>query len=205
MSSKVKTENAVDEFLTEADVSSDHLASPAGDPNDDSFVPVSLRSARLLNESKAPSSHSHVISNVAGLQSSLDAKAPSSHVHVIGQVSNLQSSLDAKVDSGLISDFIQVFIEEPDNKSYILSSSANFAMTLASVSVKLVSGTCNVDVLVGATSIFISPKGATSSLQSFSSDSGSNTVNINDRIILTVSSVSSPVDLELTLKFTRNL
>lgn len=40
--------------------------------------------------------HSHVISDVTGLQSALDGKAATSHTHSIGDVANLQSSLDGK-------------------------------------------------------------------------------------------------------------
>jgi hypothetical protein len=63
-----------------------------------------------------PSAHTHVISDVTGLQTALDAKlasaayswstlpdkpatfAPSAHTHIIGDVTGLQAALDAKFD-----------------------------------------------------------------------------------------------------------
>jgi Phage tail repeat like len=44
----------------------------------------------------SPSSHSHVVSDVSGLQSSLDAKAATSHQHAIADVTNLQATLNGK-------------------------------------------------------------------------------------------------------------
>lgn len=44
----------------------------------------------------AAASHSHVISDVTGLQTALDGKAASSHTHAISDVTNLQTSLDGK-------------------------------------------------------------------------------------------------------------
>ncbi|WIV44539.1 hypothetical protein [Glutamicibacter nicotianae] len=47
-----------------------------------------------------PTSHTHSIAQVAGLQAALDAKAAAAHTHPIGQVSGLQAALDAKAASG---------------------------------------------------------------------------------------------------------
>ena len=43
-----------------------------------------------------PSAHSHVISDVTGLQTALNGKAASSHSHVISDVTGLQTALDGK-------------------------------------------------------------------------------------------------------------
>jgi hypothetical protein len=47
-----------------------------------------------------PSAHSHVISDVTGLQTALNGKAASSHSHVISDVTGLQTALDGKQASG---------------------------------------------------------------------------------------------------------
>ena len=44
----------------------------------------------------APTSHTHSIANVTGLQTALDGKAPTSHTHAISDVTNLQTTLDSK-------------------------------------------------------------------------------------------------------------
>jgi hypothetical protein len=46
--------------------------------------------------SYAAASHTHAIGDVTGLQTALDAKAAASHSHVIGDVTGLQTALDAK-------------------------------------------------------------------------------------------------------------
>ena len=46
-----------------------------------------------------PSTHTHVISDVTGLQDALDGKADEVHVHVIGDVTGLQDALDGKAAS----------------------------------------------------------------------------------------------------------
>lgn len=47
-----------------------------------------------------PSSHSHAISDVTGLQGALDGKAATSHSHAISDITNLQSTLDGKSGTG---------------------------------------------------------------------------------------------------------
>lgn len=48
----------------------------------------------------SPSSHTHTIANVTGLQTALDGKAASSHTHTIAQVTGLQTALDGKQAAG---------------------------------------------------------------------------------------------------------
>lgn len=45
-----------------------------------------------------PSTHSHVIADVTGLQTALDGKSNTGHTHAIADVTNLQTSLNAKLD-----------------------------------------------------------------------------------------------------------
>lgn len=49
---------------------------------------------------KAALSHTHLITDVIGLQGVLDAKAPLIHTHVIGDVTGLQTALDGKQPVG---------------------------------------------------------------------------------------------------------
>lgn len=46
-----------------------------------------------------PSTHSHSVSDVSGLQGQLDGKASSSHSHSISGITNLQNQLDSKASS----------------------------------------------------------------------------------------------------------
>ncbi len=45
---------------------------------------------------KAPTAHTHPISDITNLQINLDAKSPTTHTHAIGDITSLQTSLDGK-------------------------------------------------------------------------------------------------------------
>ena len=47
-----------------------------------------------------PSTHTHIITDISGLQLALDGKAPSTHTHTIDNITNLQSILDGKSNTG---------------------------------------------------------------------------------------------------------
>jgi hypothetical protein len=47
-------------------------------------------------DGKAPTSHTHAITDITGLQGALDGKAPTSHTHAITDITNLQGALDSK-------------------------------------------------------------------------------------------------------------
>lgn len=51
-------------------------------------------------DGKSPTSHTHVISGVTGLQAALDGKSNTGHIHAISDVTNLQSALDGKSGTG---------------------------------------------------------------------------------------------------------
>lgn len=53
--------------------------------------------SRLTN-ARPPTSHSHPISEVTGLQSALDGKAAASHTHTMGQVTGLDAALNGKTN-----------------------------------------------------------------------------------------------------------
>lgn len=52
--------------------------------------------------------HTHVISNVTGLQTALDGKAESSHTHSISNITNLQTTLDGKSSTGHVHDITSI-------------------------------------------------------------------------------------------------
>ena len=52
------------------------------------------------NSQFAPTSHTHAIADVTGLQADLNGKAPLSHTHTIANVTGLQGLLNAKSDVG---------------------------------------------------------------------------------------------------------
>ena len=47
-------------------------------------------------DGKAPTSHTHAITDITGLQGALDGKAPTSHTHAITDITGLQGALDSK-------------------------------------------------------------------------------------------------------------
>lgn len=66
----------------------------AGDPH--SHVISDVTGLQSVLDAKAAAAHTHPISEVTGLQTSLDGKAATAHGHTISDVTSLQSSLDGK-------------------------------------------------------------------------------------------------------------
>lgn len=65
------------------------------DNTTDLAKPISTAAQLALN-GKASLAHSHIISDVSGLQAALDSKAASGHTHAISAVTGLQAELDSK-------------------------------------------------------------------------------------------------------------
>lgn len=78
-----------------------------------------------------PSTHSHSVSDVSGLQGQLDGKASSSHSHSISGITNLQNQLDSKASSShthTIANITNLEIEL-NNKSNVNHTHAISAVT----------------------------------------------------------------------------
>lgn len=72
---------------------------------------------------------SEIDSKVSTLNAAINGKAPSSHTHTISQVTNLQSTLDGKAPSSHTHDYIQngtVGIKVSDSNEVSFSSNANY-------------------------------------------------------------------------------
>lgn len=61
---------------------------------------LSFSGGDLVVSGFASSSHTHVVSDITGLQGQLDGKAATAHTHIISDVTGLQSALDGKQESG---------------------------------------------------------------------------------------------------------
>jgi hypothetical protein len=90
-----------DDETTELDIADalqfDVVPDPGGgDPGD----PGDVTWASIVGKPSTfpPSTHSHPISGVTGLQAALDGKSATGHVHSIANVTGLQAALDAKAD-----------------------------------------------------------------------------------------------------------
>ena len=75
-----------------------------------------------------PSSHTHTIANVTGLQTALDGKAASSHTHTIANVTGLQTALDGKAASGHNHDTVYSKL----NHTHTIANVTNLQTTLDS-------------------------------------------------------------------------
>lgn len=88
----------------------------------------------LLN-TKAPTSHTHTIGSVTGLQAALDGKAPASHSHSISEVSGLQTALDGKAaashthPASAISGLDGVYFRTIQNQDQYLGTDAGTGFT----------------------------------------------------------------------------
>ena len=115
----------------------------------------------------------------------------------------LQGSMGYTGLIGITQDSFAGMIESPTNKVYVIDSYAPAAYTINSLSVKTVSGTATVGVSLEGAGVSGIYGVSASSVRATQSATGNNTVAANNRVILTVSSASAPVDMEFTLKITR--
>jgi len=91
-------------------------------------------------------------------------------------------------------------IEAPSNKSYTLCSYAPIDFTLETLSILTYAGTCTASITKNGVGVSGLWGLSVSSTRTNATATGNNDVSTNDRVALLVSSVSSPVDLEWTLK-----
>ena len=68
---------------------------------------------------KADKSHTHAVSDVAGLQAALDGKAAATHTHATSQVTGLDTALGAKLDASKIQ-VVDVLPATPDSTTIYL-------------------------------------------------------------------------------------
>jgi hypothetical protein len=69
-------------------------------PSTHSHAVADVSGLQAALDAKAAQAHTHAISAVTGLQDALDAKAAASHTHAISAVTGLQAALDGKQAAG---------------------------------------------------------------------------------------------------------
>lgn len=82
--------------ITDAGTAASHNVPATGDAASGEVV---KGNDSRLSDARTPTTHSHAISDVTGLQTALDGKASSSHSHAISDVTGLQTALDGKAAS----------------------------------------------------------------------------------------------------------
>jgi hypothetical protein len=94
------------------------------------------------------------------------------------------------------------FIEVPVNKTYVVDVACPVAFTINTLTTQLVSGTCTCALYIdGVVVTGISSHSATASVVT-STATAANVTSINSKVTLVITSVSSAVDLALTMKVT---
>lgn len=76
-----------------------NIASVGGSGGPHTHVISDVTGLQTTLDGKAASAHTHIIGNVTGLQTALDGKSVVGHTHPISEVTNLQTSLDGKAAS----------------------------------------------------------------------------------------------------------
>jgi hypothetical protein len=95
-------------------------------------------------------------------------------------------------------------IRSPANQDYRIIEKIPYGMTFTSFSAKLASGTLTATLKINSTAITTGAINVTSS-QASVTPTAANVAVANDALVMTVSAISSPVDLSFTIVYTRTL
>lgn len=104
----------------------------------------------------------------------------------------------------IITDYIGVLIETPENGDYTVTLNAPYAMTITETTTQSSSGTCTMTFKINSTPLGGTANAVSTSEQS-QAHSSANSVDAGDNIVITVSSNSNCVRAAVTIKFTRAL
>lgn len=127
------------------------------------------------------------------------------------------SDLDAAIDGNLaitgtttftgrpigIVETISGHIETADDKTYVLDLKAPYAYTVNSLAAKTASGTCTAKLTIDGVDVTGITALAVSSSEDFDDASAANSVSVGNTLALVISSNSSALDLQFTVKVTR--
>lgn len=97
-----------------------------------------------------------------------------------------------------------VAYETPTNKTYTLVLKARFAVTVTELTAKMTSGTCSIQLTIDGTNVTGGSLAVTSA-EASSACTAANVVAVGQTLAVVVSSVSSPVDLQIDIGGTRVL
>lgn len=103
-----------------------------------------------------------------------------------------------------VKDWISVLIEKPDNLDYVIARNLPVGCTVNSVTTKCASGTCTVTGKINSTA-FGGTANSVSSTVVTQTHSSANVAGAGDALMLTVSSNSNCLRLEVTVAITRAL
>ena len=117
---------------------------------------------------------------------------------------NLEIGTDvlAFAGTGLIEQ-ISGHIETADDKTYVLDLKAPYAYTINSLAAKTASGTCTAKLTIDGTDVTGITALAVSSTEDFDDATAANAVSVGDTVALVISSNSTALDLQFTVKVTR--
>jgi hypothetical protein len=110
----------------------------------------------------------------------------------------------SQVPSLTQTDFVSGIIAVPSNKDYRLLLKVPVAFTITETVTRTASGSATATFKINTTALGGTPNAANTTEQA-QTHSSSNSVAVDDDVVLTVSSASSPSDLSFTIKFTRTL
>lgn len=120
----------------------------------------------------------------------------------VSSISTSRTNLGAAGTSQ--TDFISGTIKTPANQDYRIIERIPWGATLTAFAAKTASGTLTAALKINTTAVTNGSINVTST-QATSSPSAANVLSANDVLVLTVSSISSPVDLSFAVAFTRTL
>lgn len=124
--------------------------------------------------------------------------------YVKGVTSSIQTQLNGKASTAQVFDWNPFFNGSIPNGDYRIIINCSFAGTINEITTRSVSGTGTLTGKVNTTALGGTANSVSSSEQS-QTHSSSNTFSAGDDIVITMSSVSSLLDMSVKIKYTRTL
>lgn len=167
---------------------------------------IKAAAAIAVNKLAALTASEAVVTDGSGFLASATGVSATELGYVNGVTSAIQTQMDAKLPTtgvGLVEMFTG-FLEAPVAKTYPLVGSAEYAFTINTITTDCVSGSVtSFDLEINGTNVTGIAAVDMTTTEQTDTATAANSVSAGDRVSLVLNTISTPVDCEFTVKWTR--